>query len=955
VRRAALALALLAGVAAAADAPLLGAPPVATFKPDLDFYPQQFAIAQDAAGRVYFGGGDGTLLFDGARWTLLGGGAPGSVRTLAWDGGARVYVGGFGRFGWFAEDATGAVRYHDLTDKALAAMGGERFADIWEMFVVPEGVLFRALYDAFLYDPAHDALRHWHHDGRFGTAYRDADGLVLQWRGEGFKRLVDDRWLPVPGGDAPGFEDLVYAMLPLPDGGWLALARSGGWLALRDGRVGPAALPRGMPDPARVQDGIVLADGSLALLGDDGVIFIWDPRRAVVDRVRITDERLSAAVVARDGGLLISAYSQVHRLQWPTSWTALGPDAGVRGSVHGAASWRGRRVLLTGSGASIVGRRPDGELGATRLDWTDHEAWALLELDPERALFADSYALYLIEGGRRSKLSDDVLYPRHLARSRFDPDLVFVGTELGLALARRTAAGWRIVARHEDKETPRFLRVVQTDPDTLWIASERAGLLRATLDGDRIARLDPVSEAQGLELGGEPLVDVARLPDGRLVASTARGLFRLDGERFVPEPLDGLDALRAPDSVLSLVVGPDGSTWAWDRFALHHRPLHGAWQREDVGTIRRGVLEQVMFDGDGTALVTTTLGVLLNHPQPASAQARAPQVALRAATVLRAGQEPRALELGPRKLRYQVAQDEEAIRFQLALPELRRVGEARFRTRLEGYEAGFGAWDAAAQQSYSRLPPGEYRFLAEARDANGAVTAIEPFEFEVVPRWYASAAARALWALLAVVLLYAATRALVRRRTERLAADKQRLETMVEARTRELADANRKLDTMAHLDGLTGIPNRRKLDEYLAQVWEQNAVRERPLAVLAIDVDRFKEYNDRHGHLAGDNLLKRLAPILARNLRRTEDLAARYGGEEFLVVLPGADALVAREVAETLRQKVASSSLGTTISIGVASETPRSGRAVTELVAAADAALYRAKERGRDRVVVQGG
>jgi diguanylate cyclase (GGDEF)-like protein len=949
----ALAVALPATARAAAAAPLIGAPPVARFTPDVQYYPQHFSIAQDAAGLVYFGGSDGLLLFDGARWLSMPLPNHDLVRSLAWDGGERVYVGGYGVFGWYERDPTGAVVYRDLTPRALELAGGD-FADVWELFVLPEGVLFRALKHVFLFDPKTGAMRHWAHPGRFGTAYRDADGLVLQWRGEGFKRLVGERWTLVPGGDAPGFRDLVFFVLPLPDGARLANARSGGWLVLRDGKAGPAAVPRDLPAAARVSFGMALADGALALAGDDGVVYVWEPRDDVVHRVRVGDERVNDLVLARDGGMLVAAYSAIHRIEWPARWSAVGAEVGLRGAIRGAAEWRGETIALTGAGASALRRDADGELRAVRLPWTDHEAWALLALDPTRALFAESYALLEVGAAGAHKVSDDLLYPRVLQRSRFDHELVLIGTEHGLALARRGAGGWRVVANRTQADAPNVREIVELAPGELVLGTQRGGVMRARLDAAGAAVVALAAVAGGPPLGPTGELHLARLPEGAVIVATEAGLYRMEGERFVPDAVGGLAAMREPGALLALDVAPDGTAWAWSRYELLRRPAGGAWQREDVSAVRRGVLEDLSFGTGGELTITTTNALLFQHPRVAPGlRPPPPRVALRGVTQIGADGAHRALALDGRApvLR---ADDDSTIEFRFALPELRRAGSARYRARLLGYEAEFSEWATAAQHAYRGLAPGRYRFEVEARDADGAVSVAQPFEFTIAPRWYATAWARTLWALLAFALTFAATLGVVGWRTRRLASDKLALETMVEARTRELADANRKLDTIAHLDGLTGIPNRRKLDEYLEQVWALCAERERPLAVLAIDVDRFKDYNDRHGHLAGDALLKRLAPILTRNLRRTEDLAARYGGEEFLVVLPGADAEVAREVGEALREKVGTSSIGATISIGVAAETPRSGRAVTELVALADAALYRAKEAGRNRVVVSG-
>jgi len=133
----------------------------------------------------------------------------------------------------------------------------------------------------------------------------------------------------------------------------------------------------------------------------------------------------------------------------------------------------------------------------------------------------------------------------------------------------------------------------------------------------------------------------------------------------------------------------------------------------------------------------------------------------------------------------------------------------------------------------------------------------------------------------------------------------------------------------------------------------------KPIALVMLDIDNFKLFNDQYGHQAGDDCLRAVAGQVARAAPRAADLAARYGGEEFVLVLGETDADGARWVAENVRQHVnelgiphATPSRRVTISCGVASTMPRSGLSLDELLRSADQALYEAKETGRDRVVV---
>ena len=162
-------------------------------------------------------------------------------------------------------------------------------------------------------------------------------------------------------------------------------------------------------------------------------------------------------------------------------------------------------------------------------------------------------------------------------------------------------------------------------------------------------------------------------------------------------------------------------------------------------------------------------------------------------------------------------------------------------------------------------------------------------------------------------------------------------------------------------DGLTGIHNRRRFDEHMQLVWSQCVRERRPLALLLVDIDHFKDYNDRYGHQAGDEAMKAVAATLARCARRPLDLAARYGGEEFAVILfdvKRADAeRIGAEALDAVRQlAVAHEASGTarvlTVSMGIACVQPLAPRSWAGVIQLADQALYAAKDGGRDRVAV---
>jgi two-component system chemotaxis family response regulator WspR len=179
---------------------------------------------------------------------------------------------------------------------------------------------------------------------------------------------------------------------------------------------------------------------------------------------------------------------------------------------------------------------------------------------------------------------------------------------------------------------------------------------------------------------------------------------------------------------------------------------------------------------------------------------------------------------------------------------------------------------------------------------------------------------------------------------------------------RQLTAANIELQRLSNTDGLTGLNNRRRFDEYASTEWRRALRQQAPIGLLLIDIDQFKHYNDANGHPAGDDLLRRVGETIRSCCGRPEDLPARYGGDEFAVVLPGIPAGALHIVGERLLQAVLDlkiehgCSIATeyvTLSVGGAVAVPTDENAWLELIAVADRNMYEAKAQGRNRCIVR--
>ncbi len=178
--------------------------------------------------------------------------------------------------------------------------------------------------------------------------------------------------------------------------------------------------------------------------------------------------------------------------------------------------------------------------------------------------------------------------------------------------------------------------------------------------------------------------------------------------------------------------------------------------------------------------------------------------------------------------------------------------------------------------------------------------------------------------------------------------------------TIKLKETNRKLELLSISDELTGTANRRHFDITFEREWNSAARNEYPISLIFLDIDFFKSYNDNYGHQAGDRCLKKIGDALNRSVRRSRDLLARYGGEEFVVLLPHTEMEEAFQIAENIRIHIQNMDIRhsyseitnqITVSLGVASALPNLQTKSSYLIEQADAALYQAKNNGRNRVV----
>jgi diguanylate cyclase (GGDEF)-like protein len=923
-----------------------GLPPIHFIAPAPDTFPRFYTVAQAPDGLIHVGGTEGVHSHDGRRWHFMPMPNGNIVRSLLHDGGERLYVGGYGQFGFAEKAPDGQLQFIDLTPAMDQLPGENILADIWDIQIAPEGVYFGGVHHLFLYDPSSEELQHWYHAGRFGVITRIEERTLVQFRGVGLKSFNGSGFELVDGGEQLSVH--VFALLPLPGGGLLTLGRDGLWQRFHEGRLWPWPAPEGLPGSDAFSAWQVLADGTFALAMPDGSLYLLDPFRYRQRHFQAANDYINHLALAIDGGLLAQSDLGTLHVAWPSSWTRIGPEAGLRGRISSLSRWQDHWLIITNAGVQRLVNSATGRSLFERVDYTAYEAWDWLPLPSGTGLLADSYTIVEIEGESVRRWEDETLYPRLLKLSPSDSARLHVGTELGLALYEQVGDQWQQRFFQRDF-TGRVRSIVELDPHELLLAIDDHGLVRVRYSEDysELIEWQVLDRDDGVDYGPLKTASIARLDDGRLVASTSAGFHAWEDGRFVSTAMDGLDDLRQSDTLYRIQAGPDQTRWAFSHERIFRQPSGGSWKLEDISALQPGMISSLNFSDNGVAIVGGIATLLQFDPHIEPIENRPAEVALRSVILTDGDGHERRLPLDGSEIR--IAHDLVNMVFEYALPNYIRPEMTRYQARLEGYEDYFSDWGSVTRITFSNFRPGEFSFVVRARDGQGRISESAPFEFVVLKPWYLTFWAMLTWIVTGIVLLMLVTRTLLRRRIVRLTEERERLSRMVQDRTAELAAANKRLKNMANVDGLTSVANRRRLEEYLDEAWTRCVDRQCELSIILLDVDHFKRFNDTHGHQAGDDVLREVANILSATLRRGEDIVARYGGEEFMCVMPGAGAKMAMDVAETMRQRVEDSNQAITASVGLATGRPGSGQSLKDLIEQADRALYQAKQSGRNQ------
>jgi diguanylate cyclase (GGDEF)-like protein len=905
------------------------------------------AIISDESGRIYVGSSEGLLIFDGTQWELAEIPRRPGIRDVLKASDGKIYLAADGTFGVLNKNANGQWIYQDLLKESKLNLTKNNIDVVWLAVEANNGVYFQT--DDFLFYVSFDrkTQTHWPIARNVRHLFQHKNKLYSRIDQVGFSRFENGNFFLEKGGEK--FSSTPIAGM-IDKGDWRLIINDDGFFRSDD----KGSIKKLPSLDAKVLKGLgsyealLLPDQSIVIGTRSGEVLRFDEALKLKQRIKIGNFPVIDLTKDLEGGLWVVTEGDIVRINIPSPWSYYDESQGVHGAVYDF-EWHRDALWLAGSiGVSRIYQTHGSGMQTEKMPWVPHEAFSIKKINQD-LLIAHRDGLLVLDG--------DQALPRYLetpenesvfslVHSKHNKDLVYALGDYNLFVLSNRSGRWQILRRHPLEGISPF-NLMELAQGELWIGNRNKQQARWLLDTNSL----DITRKESFVIANVPksnrdYIQTTYSIDNQVYIVSSDKNYRFDGKQFIADNSEPFKLLARPYELQ--VEENDQGRFAYTTREIWHQPKNQkVWKILRGGLSNTAGYDNVKLNQDGVLRIATWGGILQYLPHAEKIEKKPYLLGFEYVTAVAADAEKTvSLPLNTFKQKSQVpAGHNLKLRFQLINLE----SGVDFRYRLSQISKEWSEW--ADRDLFIRtLPPGDYLFELEAKTRGGEMVAPVTYEFTVLPYWYQRLWVQILAGVLLLMLIGFITNMMIRARVARYRSDNERLEGKISERTQELEVANQRLSELAIEDELTGIANRRALEQGLQREWYRCQDLNVCLSAMMIDVDHFKQYNDKHGHLEGDKLLREIAQSLQFEHDSQRELFARFGGEEFALLLPGIDLEETLRRAELIRSKISKFPNKITVSIGVAGFVPTVHLEKNSLLRRADAALYRAKRQGRNRV-----
>ncbi len=759
-------------------------------KREYDAKAQNWAIVQDRRGVMYIANGDGILEYDGVSWRRIPVANQSAVLSLAIDSAGSIHVGAKSDFGYLAPDSIGQLQFVSLLD---AVPKEERqFGDVWKTYPDAHGVFYQAFEKIFFVDRLSGQTRIWRPRTRFHTSFLVRNDFYVRQPELGLFLLKGDSLLEAPGGSH--FAQLrIYSMLPFDSNRILVATREDG-LYLYDGKSASrfSSQVNDWLIQHQVYCGIALSDGTFAFGTLSGGVVIMDKGGRIVRILDKTgglrDDGVLQLFEDREKQLWLALENGISRVEISLPISLFGETQGLKGTVYSIVRFSG--TLYVGTSVGVFRMQTKGiqtpVFGPVK--GIKSQSWAFWS-DGHTLLAGNAEGVYRIDGDR-AQLIQGWRGPRCFLRPKRKSDVLYVGLANGLGVLRKRGGQWQgagVVNRIRDN----VRSLAEAEDGALWLGTANTGLLRLTPDEPSDGwKIERVGREHGLPSGE---ISVGKLRNA-VVFSGRGGLYRFNemGRAVLDTVFHPLLAGDSTQMVSPLIEDENGRVWIYKYIRGLSETVVAVPREGGAYRIERGPLTRIADfgegaiypEGNGVVWLGGSDGLARYQTRPGSSSLSDFAALIRKVTVARdsvlfGGTSRSLVECTvPYKLN--------AFRVEFGAPFFDQESATRYQYYLEGFDEDWSTWMAASRRDFTNIPHGRYRFNIRARNVYGTVSAEDAFIITILPPWYLTVWAGALY----VAALGAFISLVVKWRLRRVEKERRRLEHLVAERTEQIGRQN---------------------------------------------------------------------------------------------------------------------------------------------------------------------
>jgi serine phosphatase RsbU (regulator of sigma subunit) len=772
-----------------------------------------WAIAQDKRGIMYFGNALGVLEYDGSKWKLIPVSNHSLVRSIAVDNDGIVYIGAVGEFGFLSPDDKGAMVYHSLSGKLPS---DERdFADVWKTYVTPEGIYFQTF--TKLIRLKGNELKIWKPETSFHFSFFVNNHLYINERDKGLKKAAGDGLNLVSRGEL--FSDKrIYSMISLSDEKILVATREAGLYTIE--QKTNATEIKHLNSPVnenltndQVYGGLRLSNGNCAFATLKKGVIITDVSGNVIQTLSkangLQDDIVKAVNIDSQNDLWLALGNGISKVEISSPLTFLNESHGLKGSIEDILKNRDVLYVATSLGTYSNSLTKDEFHSVENIDV---QTWSLLRfiVKKDTLLFASSDAgIFRIDGNKGLKISDDVAYS--LYQSKTEPARIFIGTAEGLSSLRYENKKW--IHEGSIKGIEKEIRSINEDESgSLWLGAAVDGVIRIEFrkhesfddslltSWDQSYKIHTYDTTSGLP-GMQYNIPYSFM--NKIVFATFKGLYEFDKRkaRFYPSSLlnEGLQDRQiyrfAPkDSTRIWMFTVTANDTKESGVAYLQKDKTYTWYSKPFGKVRESEIHAIYPDENGITWLGGPDGLLrydanIRKDFSKTFYCHIRKVAVGKDSVVFGGsffQMKDSINYTSlsqsSNLIPAINYSYNSLSFEFSTTSFGDEKSNEFNIYLEGFDEGWSGWSTKSLKEYTNLKEGHYIFRLKAKNIYGTESIEAIYEFRILPPWY-----RTIWAYIGYVIVAALfIYLMVQMSVRRLKKAKVQLEKVVKERTAEV-------------------------------------------------------------------------------------------------------------------------------------------------------------------------